>query len=227
MNKQGHVAVIYAHPDDESFGAAGTIINFRKQGVPVTYLCGTLGEMGRNMGTRIFANRETLPSIRKKELKEATKFLDIDLKLLGYHDKTIEFEEVNDVAINIKQVLENLHPKITLVITHYPAYAVHPDHNAIGTAVIEAVKLMEPEERPTVWAQPITHDYEEFLGKPDVIHDVRDVFDEKLSAILLHRSQAEGMLEKINNEYRISDQVKESLKQRLGLEQFYIWKFEK
>lgn len=46
-----HVVVIYPHPDDESFGAAGTIAKFREQGVPVTYLCGTLGEMGRNMGS--------------------------------------------------------------------------------------------------------------------------------------------------------------------------------
>src|SRR5690625_6828817 len=88
-----HVVVIYAHPDDESFGAAGTIIKFRNKGVPVTYLCGTLGEMGRNMGSPIFANRETLPYIRKEELKEACKYLDIDLHLLGYRDKTIEYEE--------------------------------------------------------------------------------------------------------------------------------------
>src|SRR5699024_4034633 len=100
-----HVVVIYPHPDDESFGAAGTISKFRKEGVPVTYLCGTLGEMGRNMGSPIFANRETLPKLRKKELVEACKILDIDLRLLGYRDKTIEYEDKQEVARHIKGVL--------------------------------------------------------------------------------------------------------------------------
>ena len=78
-----HVVVIYPHPDDESFGAAGTISKFREEGIPVTYLCGTLGEMGRNMGNPTFANRETLPDLRKKELIRACEILDINLEMLG------------------------------------------------------------------------------------------------------------------------------------------------
>src|SRR5699024_10824926 len=153
-----HVVVIYPHPDDESFGAAGTISKFRKEGVPVTYLCGTLGEMGRNMGSPIFANRETLPKLRKKELVEACKILDIDLRLLGYRDKTIEYDDKQEVARHIKGVLEEINP--SLVITHYPNYAVHPDHNALGAATIEAVGMMDADTRPTVWAQAISHNFE-------------------------------------------------------------------
>src|SRR5690625_5373541 len=93
-----HVVIIYPHPDDESIGCAGTIRKYREQGVPVTYLCGTLGEMGRNMGSPIFANRETLPKLRVEELIEACKILDIDLQLLGYRDKTIEYEDRQEVA---------------------------------------------------------------------------------------------------------------------------------
>lgn len=218
-----HVVIIYAHPDDESFGAAGSIINFRKQGIPVTYLCGTLGEMGRNMGSPIFANRETLPKIRAKELEDTCNFLDIDYQLLGYRDKTIEYEDRNEVAQHIKKILEKLKP--SLVITHYPDYAVHPDHNAIGAGTIEAVRLMEPKNRPTVWAQAIKMNYQEDLGKPDVVHDVTDIFDQKMEAILTHKSQAEGMLKEMDGSLRPIDDVKEDLKTRLGIEQFYIWKF--
>ena len=60
MEQQKHVVIVYPHPDDESFGAAGVIHQFRKQGVPVTYLCGTLGEMGRNMGTPPFAKSRNI-----------------------------------------------------------------------------------------------------------------------------------------------------------------------
>jgi len=220
-----HVVIIYPHPDDESFGAGGSIINYRKQGVPVTYLCGTLGEMGRNMGSPTFANRETLPEIRKQEMEEVAEHLDIDYRLLGYRDKTIEYEDKHEVATHIKGILEEINP--SLVITHYPDYAVHPDHDALGAAAIEAVRLMDPEKRPTVWAQAITNDFKKFLGEPDVIHDVRDIFDQKLDAILVHKSQVQGMLEQMQESDAATETIKGDMQKRLGLEQFYIWNFDK
>ena len=69
MEKERHVLVIFPHPDDEAFGVSGTIASYIEMGVPVTYACLTLGEMGRNLGNPPFANRETLPAIRKKELQ--------------------------------------------------------------------------------------------------------------------------------------------------------------
>lgn len=223
MEKHKHVVVIYPHPDDESFGAAGTIAEFREQGVPVTYLCGTLGEMGRNMGNPTFANRETLPEIRKKEITEASRVLDMELRLLGYRDKTLEYEDRNEVALHLKSILDEIEP--TLVITHYPDHAVHPDHNALGAAAIEAVRLMNPEKRPIVWAQAITRTHIEDLGKPDVIKDVRDNFDKKMEAILCHQSQASGVIRSWNQSDDLSDDLKEQAKERLGFESFYIWKF--
>ncbi|MFD2045015.1 bacillithiol biosynthesis deacetylase BshB2 [Ornithinibacillus salinisoli] len=218
-----HVVVIYPHPDDESFGAAGTISQFREQGVPVTYLCGTLGEMGRNMGSPTFANRESLPKIRKEELIQACKVLDMEVQMLGYRDKTLEYEDRKEVAIHLKGILEELKP--SLVITHYPDHAIHPDHNALGAAAIEAVRMMDSEESPTVWAQAITNTQDEDLGKPDIINDVTGDFEKKLEAILAHKSQASGMLKTFNQGEDISDDHKELAKKRLGKERFYIWKY--
>ncbi|HEY4602098.1 MAG TPA: bacillithiol biosynthesis deacetylase BshB2 [Cerasibacillus sp.] len=223
MTKEKHVVVIYPHPDDESFGAAGTITLFRKQDVPVTYLCGTLGEMGRNMGNPIIANRETVPEIRKKELLDACKVLDINLQLLGYRDKTLEFEDVSEVAHHIKSLLEKLQP--SLVITHYPDHAVHPDHNALGRAAIEAVRLMDDVSRPTVWAQAITRTAHEDLGQPDIVHDVEPYFDQKMAAILAHKTQAGGILGSFKPEANSKDALREVALERLGIEEFYIWNF--
>lgn len=223
MNMEKHVVVIYPHPDDESFGCAGTITKFREQGVQVTYLCGTLGEMGRNMGSPAFANRETLPEIRKKELLAACKVLDIEVEMLGYRDKTIEFEDEKKVALHLKEILERIKP--TLVITHYPGYAVHPDHNALGKAAIEAVRLMDEKTRPTVWAQAISKDYPDVLGKPDVVHDVADYMDKKIEAIFCHKSQAQGVLGQHRHLLKEDKSLQEITKERLGKEMFYIWKF--
>lgn len=218
-----HVVVIYPHPDDESFGAAGTISKFREEGVPVTYLCGTLGEMGRNMGSPTFANRETLPEIRKKELIKACEVLDIDLQMLGYRDKTVEYEDRNEVAKHLKGLLEELDP--SLVITHYPEHAVHPDHNALGAAAIEAVRLMDEGQRPVVWAQAISRDYPEVLGTPDIINDVRKYFDKKMEAILCHDSQAGGILGQIKNYQQMNSEDRDAVVEQFGKEQFYTWKY--
>ncbi|TMN23778.1 bacillithiol biosynthesis deacetylase BshB2 [Lentibacillus cibarius] len=220
-----HVVVIFPHPDDESFGAAGTITAFREQGVPVTYLCGTLGEMGRNMGSPPFANRETLPVIRKEELINACEKLDINLRMLGYRDKTMEFEDKREVANHLKRHLDELQP--SLVITHFPEHAVHPDHNAMGAAAIEAIRLMEPENRPVVWAHAITNNYIEELGQPDIHNDVSPYFEQKMEAVLAHKSQASGILGKFQESASLSADVMEAAKERLGVEQFYVWKFSK
>lgn len=211
------VVVIFPHPDDESFGASGTISKFRDEGVPVTYLCGTLGEMGRNMGNPVFANRETLRSYRKKELAEAAKQLDIDVEYLGYRDKTLEFEPVDQVAKHLKEKIQAL--KATVVITHYPGYAVHPDHDALGAAVIEAVRQMDESDRPDIWMHAISNDHEADLGKPDIVYDINPYWNRKLAAIKAHLSQADGMMSLIQSK----DQQEQI--ERLKTERFYRYSF--
>lgn len=219
-----HVVVIYPHPDDEAFGAAGTIAGFRKEGVPVTYLCGTLGEMGRNMGNPIFANRENLREFRKEELIAACEALDMELRMLGYRDKTLEFENRQKIADHIRGILEEIQP--SLVITHFPGHAVHPDHDAMGAAAVEAVKQMKESERPTVWAQALSHNHMELFGAPDVQNNVLDVFDEKMKAIMAHRSQAEGMLKVMKQSEPGDKDIEEVAKEHLGTESFYTWKYD-
>ncbi|WP_117168819.1 bacillithiol biosynthesis deacetylase BshB2 [Paraliobacillus sediminis] len=217
-----HVVVIFPHPDDEAFGAAGTIARFREEGVPVTYLCGTLGEMGRNMGNPAFATRETLPKIRKEELIAACDVLDIELKMLGYRDKTLEFESREEVAKDLLARLEKIEP--SLVITHYPDHAVHPDHNAFGAAAIEAVRSMDAEKRPKVWAQAITNTRVEDIGEADVSIDITPFFEKKLATIMAHTSQASGVLGSIN---QVASDMEEIVKKNLSVEQFYTWQFSK
>jgi hypothetical protein len=42
--RERRLLVIYAHPDDESFGNAGTIVRYSAEGVAVHYACATRGE---------------------------------------------------------------------------------------------------------------------------------------------------------------------------------------
>lgn len=203
MEKERSVLVVFPHPDDEAFGVSGTIATHVKNGTPVTYACLTLGEMGRNMGNPPFTNRENLPKIRKEELKEAARVLGIqDLRMLGYRDKTIEFEDEEKLANKMLELIEEVNP--SLVITFYPGYSVHPDHDATGAAVVRAVEKMSADARPTLHCVAFSKNCVEVLGEPDILNDISPVTGTKLAAIQAHRSQTEqmfiGMEEKLKNQ---------------------------
>ena len=202
MEKERSVLVVFPHPDDEAFGVSGTIATHVKNGTPVTYACLTLGEMGRNMGNPPFTNRENLPKIRKEELKEAASVLGIqDLRMLGFRDKTIEFEDEEKLANQMLALIEEVNP--SLIITFYPGYSVHPDHDATGAAVIRAVEKMPADVRPTLHCVAFSNNCVDEIGEPDILNDISPVTKTKLAAIQAHRSQTEqmfiGMEEKMQN----------------------------
>ncbi|XIH35183.1 bacillithiol biosynthesis deacetylase BshB2 [Cytobacillus firmus] len=220
MEKERHVLVIFPHPDDEAFGVSGTISLHIDNGTPVTYACLTLGEMGRNMGNPPFATRETLPKIRKEELEEAARVLGIqDLRMLGYRDKTVEFEDEEMLANRLGAIIGETNP--SLVITFYPGYAVHPDHDATGAAVIRAVKELPADKRPKVHCVAFSNNCEEEIGQADVVNDVSAVIDRKIAAIKAHASQTQLMA--ANMEESIKNQDPEVLA-RMYKERFWTYK---
>lgn len=216
-----HLLVIFPHPDDESFGTAGVIAQHTEKGIPVTYVCGTLGEMGRNMGRPLVANRETLAQHRKKELEQACEVLGIqDLRRLGLRDKTIEFEDPDELADRIGEIIEEVQP--SLIVTHYPGYAVHPDHNALGAAVVRAVSRIPEEKRPPVHCHAFSQNTKEDLGEPDIVVDVRDVLDKKIAALKAHGSQTQLLVSRLSEEH---PETNPELVNWLGYEKFWIYPF--
>lgn len=190
MNEK-HVLVILPHPDDEAFGISGTLALHIENDTPVTYVCCTLGEMGRSMGNPPFATRESLPKIRKRELEAACQAIGLnDLRLQGLRDKTLEFEDEEELADLFLNYIKELNP--SLIITFYPGYSVHPDHNSCGEAVINAVKKLPENKRPKVECLAFSHDCEEHLGKPDIVRDVSSVLEKKIACIKSHRSQIQN-----------------------------------
>jgi len=214
-----HVLVILPHPDDEAFGVAGTILSHTHAGTPVSYVCLTLGEMGRNMGRPLIANRETLPNIRKNELQEACRLLGIeDLRRFGMRDKTVEFTDQKALQKRISDVIEEITP--SLIITFYPGYAVHPDHDATGAAVIQAVQRIPKTERPTVHAIAFSEGCEEVIGEPDIVYDISQFYEQKIAVIEAHQSQTAGVIETMRQQMSEND---ESVRQRMMMERFWTY----
>ena len=223
MEKERQVLVVFPHPDDEAFGVSGTIATHVKNGTPVTYACLTLGEMGRNMGNPPFTNRENLPKIRKEELKEAARVLGIqDLRMLGFRDKTIEFEDEEKLANQMLALIEEVNP--SLIITFYPGYSVHPDHDATGAAVVRAVGKMGPAARPTLHCVAFSNNCVDELGEPDILNDISPVAKTKMAAIQAHRSQTEQMF--MGMEEKLKNQDPQVMKW-INNERFWTYKFDK
>lgn len=221
MKTEKHVLVIFPHPDDEAFGVSGTILTHTKNGTPVTYACCTLGEMGRNMGNPPFANRETLPMIRREELENGCKIMGIqDLRLLGLRDKTLEFEDIDELADRFNAIIDEIEP--SLIITFYPGYSVHPDHDACGAAVIHAVGRMPKEKRPVVHCVAFSNGCEKEIGEPDILRDVSAVAEEKILAIQAHRSQFGAFMQGRAQKVGIEDK---QVMERIRTERFWTYKW--
>lgn len=202
IKKERQVLVVFPHPDDESFSSAGLIRLYRNMGVPVTYACLTLGEMGRNLGNPPFATRESLPEIRRKELLNACKAMGIeDLRMMGLRDKTVEFEDDEKMVKLVRDLIDELNP--SLIITFLPGYSVHPDHEATGRAVVEAVRRIPKDERPIVYGVGFANNTIAEIGEPDVVVDVSSVKTDKLKALQAHASQTAWMIEE--NQKRIDE----------------------
>jgi len=213
------ILVVLPHPDDEAFGVSGTLAMHAQRGAQITYACLTLGEMGRNMGIPPFATRVTLPQIRKLELEASCLAIGIqDLRMLGFHDKTIEFEDQQLLDERIGSLLQELRP--TLVVTFYPGYSVHPDHDACGAAVIRTLAKLPAGERPEVHCIAFANNVEQALGKPDVVIDISDFLPQKMASIQAHRSQFQAAELLGSNKL-----TEEEIKERFGAEWFWTYRF--
>ncbi|HJV44097.1 MAG TPA: bacillithiol biosynthesis deacetylase BshB2 [Bacillota bacterium] len=216
-----HILVIFPHPDDEVFTCSGTLAGYIHKGVPVTYICLTLGEMGRNMGKSIIANRESLPQIRKKELLNSCEAIGIkDLRLWGLRDKTVEFEDIDGLAGRIVSAIEEIQP--SLIITFYPGYSVHPDHDACGLAVVEAVRKLPSVKRPPVQMAAFSKNCYEDLGKPNIVNPVDEYISQKMTAMKAHHSQFSAMVATMEPALAAKDPA---ITERLTKEKFWIYKF--
>lgn len=213
--------VVLPHPDDETFSSGGTIARCADAGVPVTYLCGTYGDMGRRMGRPAFADRESLRDVRERELADACAVLGADWRIMGLRDKCVEFEDPHEVAERVRAVIDELDP--STVITFYPGFAVHADHDALGLITQLAVRGLRAARRPRLLAVAVgdAEANRAALGEPDVWSDTSTTVERKVEALRAHRSQTEAMFVKWDTDGE--DAHAKAFRERLQAgERFYL-----
>jgi LmbE family N-acetylglucosaminyl deacetylase len=143
---------ILAHPDDETFGAAGTMAWARDRGLRTAYVCATRGEAGQIRDPRV-GTTGILGAVREHELRAAMAIVGLDeLRMLGFRDSGMEDTPDNDdpraliqqpeetLVAHLVGHIRDLRP--TTVVTFGPEGIYgHPDHILTGKVTDRAVEL--------------------------------------------------------------------------------------
>jgi mycothiol S-conjugate amidase len=137
--------VVYAHPDDESFGNAGTLARYTAEGVAVHYACATRGECG-GVAPELLDGYADIAALRSAELACAAQTLGLAaVHFLGYRDSGMAGSPDNQhpgalaqaapdrVAGQVVALIRALRPQVVLTFGPYGGYG-HPDHIAIHHA---------------------------------------------------------------------------------------------
>lgn len=199
------VAMVFvAHPDDAEFGCGGTVAVWARQGWDVYYVIVTDGSAGgpddaTDVGPEA---RRRISETRKAEQRAAGEILGLaDVLFLDYPDGRVEptLELRRDIVRLIRQYRPSRVVCQSPERVWTPEYHVrrhHPDHLAVGAAVLAAV-YPAPQNAwdfPELLAEGLRpHKVSEIyvIGAPVLNHavDISETIELKIAALAAHRSQ--------------------------------------
>ena len=215
VSRYSKVTVVAAHPDDIETIAGGTIALFTNCGIKTSYIITTNGDKGWGKGYNMTS--PVLAGIREIEQIQAGAVLGVtNITFLHQGDGRLEGSDPIALKKNLTKWLRVYQPDLLLTFSpeiDYPSYkfgVMHTDHQVTGRVALS-----------TVW--PAVRDYLSFVdlfdegympwivpevwlfvfsavapvGTPDIVtvNICGQLFDQKYSALLEHKSQYENPLE--------------------------------
>jgi N-acetylglucosamine malate deacetylase 2 len=131
------VCAVFAHPDDESFGVAGTLAGYAARGISTALICATRGEAGMTQG--LADNPQALAAVRTAELACAAQAMGLtDLTLLDFPDGAGATWDRTALTARLSAELRRLAPAV--IITFDAAGVTrHPDHMVLHEVTRQVV----------------------------------------------------------------------------------------
>jgi N-acetylglucosamine malate deacetylase 2 len=193
--KKSVVLAIFAHPDDEAFGAGGTLAKFT-QTDDVYLICVTDGdnlEGGKKLG-----------EIRQRELLNSAKILGIKkVFFLHYQDGSLNNNLYHEIAAKLQTYINKLKPQILLTF-EIRGISGHLDH--IAVSLITTYVFYKNKNIKELWyliqIKQTTDKIKDYfiyfppgLSKKDIDKtiDINKFIDIKIKAIKAHQSQAKDI----------------------------------
>lgn len=136
----GHLAVVLAHPDDDTWGISGTVaLHADDPGFRFTLVLASSGGDGE-IADPSLATPETLTAVREEEDRASWRTLGREpdrLEFLRYRDGALGEVDREELVDRVAEILRAERPDV--VITFGPdGVTGHDDHVAIGRAATEA-----------------------------------------------------------------------------------------
>jgi N-acetylglucosamine malate deacetylase 2 len=200
---------VFAHPDDESFGPAGTIARYAATGVEVHLLTATRGEAGvwqnkdleeKNKGNKIHY-------VREEELLKSASVLGIkSVEFMDYEDGRLCNALYHEIAGKIIRKINDFKPQVILTVERL-GVSGHLDHIAISMITTYSfLKTKLPQKlyyhcMPRKWYDQRAREY--FVYFPEG-YEEKDIttridfsayWDQKEKAMLSHKSQRQDALD--------------------------------
>lgn len=203
------LALVFAHPDDETFATGGMVAHYAQAGVAVHLLCATDGDAGKTSGVAV-GSREELARLRRAELHDAAALLGIrSVHALGLPDGALAQADTDALVGEIVRFLRRHRPQVVVTFGPEGAPTGHRDHRAICRAATAAFFLAGlstafPEQLAEEGAAPHAPQRLYYVAwppppataalpmqsvPPTACLDIRRWHARKLEAFLLHRTQ--------------------------------------
>ena len=193
-----NLLAIFAHPDDESFGPAGTLARCAAENHQTGLITLTRGEAG-SLGISKTYTPSELAQKRSEELRCAAEKLGISyLKIYDLPDKNLS-NIPNEKGLSIVQKEIELFNPGVIITFHENGISGHPDHKKVTQWVLAAVDRMETP--PVLFCFGILPEHARMIPdrklfampESDVTHKigVGEYFTQKKAAIACHLTQEE------------------------------------
>ncbi|MSP60339.1 MAG: PIG-L family deacetylase [Myxococcales bacterium] len=190
------IVIVFAHPDDSEFFAAGTLAKWARAGHIVQAICSTDGALGT---MRRDVTRKELAALRASELARAMETIGARPPiLLGFPDGDLR-RHGDALFERLVYWLRKLKADRVVTFDPWRQYEIHPDHIEAGRRASEAAVFscfpllfplhleegLEPVQPKEVWYMtPSQH-------RPNRVVDIRETLATKIAALLCHESQVE------------------------------------
>ena len=184
---------IYAHPDDPEVGCGGTIATWAARGCDVRVVVCCRGDKGSSDSA---TDPEALAARRAIEVKAAAEVLGVrDHELLGYDDG--DLDRAGDLRHRLVGLIRRHRPHAVLgpdptAVYFGESYVNHPDHRALGWAVLDALSpgAANPHYYPGAGsAHTPQRIYLSGTLEPSCAVDITAKIEAKIDSVLRHASQ--------------------------------------
>ena len=186
--EKSRIIVIGAHPDDCEYAAGGTAALLSNMGHAVKFVAVTNGDAGHQT-----MKGQELAARRYLETQEVAKRLGVTYDVLDNHDGAL----LPTLEVRLQIIKKIREWNADVVIAPRPN-DYHPDHRYTGVLVQDAAYMVEvpnvAPEAPALRKTPVflyaqDHFQRPNPFRPDIVVDISNVYERKISAIDAHVSQ--------------------------------------